>query len=125
MDKNKNLAIINTGGKQYTVHEGDILEVELLGEEPGQKVTFSEVLLVEEGGKTKVGTPTVKGATVVGKIEEQVKGEKLHVLKKKRRKGYQKKTGHRQNLHLVTIEKISGTKAKAASAKGSDKDTGK
>lgn len=120
MDKNKNLAIINTGGKQYTVHEGDTLEVELLGEEPGKKVTFSEVLLVEEGGKTIVGNPTVSGATVVGTIVEKVRGEKLQVLKKKRRKGFQKKTGHRQNLHLVTIEKISGKATKAASAKDSD-----
>lgn len=124
MDKDKNLAIISSGGKQYSVQEGDTLRVELLGEDPGKTVTFSDVLLIEENGKTMVGNPTVSGASVVGKVEGRVQGDKLYVLKKKKRKGFQKRTGHRQKLHLVTIEKISGKPAKSASAKGSDKDSG-
>ena len=117
MDKNTKFAVINTGGKQYKVAEGDKLNVELVGVEPGKKVTFSDILLLQDNGKTKVGTPTVSGATVTGKVEEQIRGEKLIIFKKKRRKGYQKATGHRQELNTVTIEKITAGKKAAPKKK--------
>lgn len=120
MDKNTTFAVINTGGKQYKVKEGDKLNIELVGVEPGKKVTFSEVLLLQDNGKTKVGTPTVSGATVTGKVNEHIRGEKLIIFKKKKRKGYQKASGHRQDLNTVTIEKITAGSAAKSKAKAEE-----
>ena len=107
-------AVIKTGGKQYRVQKGDVLEVEKLGVEEGKKVTFEEVLLVEDNGKTLVGTPLVDKAQVIAAIVEDFKGEKVIVFKKKRRKQYKKKRGHRQELTRVKIEEIVfGDKAPA------------
>ena len=80
----------------------------LLEGEEGTKVDFDQVLLVDNDGKVKVGAPTVKGAKVSGTILGHVKGDKVIVFKKKRRKGYQKKNGHRQNFSKVLIEDIKG-----------------
>jgi len=99
-------AVIKTGGKQYRVQKGDVLEVEKLGVEEGKKVTFEEVLLVEDNGKTLVGTPLVDKAQVIAVVVEGFKGEKVIVFKKKRRKQYKKKRGHRQELTRVKIEEI-------------------
>lgn len=105
-------AVIKTGGKQYRVQQGDVLEVEKLDIEAGKKVTFDEVLLVENNGETLIGTPHVIKAQVKAVVLERFKDQKVIVFKKKRRKQYKKKTGHRQQLTRVKIEEIlAGGKA--------------
>lgn len=99
-------AIIATGGKQYKVEKGMKLEVEKLDAEEGKTVKFEEVLLVEDGGKTSVGTPTVKGASVSAKVLSQKRGEKIVVFKMKAKKRYQKTQGHRQSLTELEITEI-------------------
>ena len=101
------LAVIKTGGKQYLVEEGTVLDVEKL---PGQdgKIVFGEVLLIDNGKTTKLGTPLVEGAKVEGEILEQFKDKKIRVFKMKRRKGYRKTQGHRQQKTRVKITKIAG-----------------
>ncbi len=107
-------AVIKTGGKQYKVQEGDVLEVEKLHKDKGQKVTFDKVLLIDEGGKTLIGTPFIENAQVKAEIIENFKDKKIIVFKKKRRKQYKKKRGHRQDLTRVKIEKITSTEKSAA-----------
>ncbi|MDO8427266.1 MAG: 50S ribosomal protein L21 [Deltaproteobacteria bacterium] len=99
-------AVIKTGGKQYRVNEGDVVEVEKLPGEVGSKVEISEVLAIGEGEGIKVGTPTVSGAMVTAEILKQGKGKKVLIFKKKRRKGYTKKQGHRQFLTSLKIQEI-------------------
>lgn len=99
-------AIVDIAGKQYKVEESKFLYVDRLEGEADAKVSFDKVLLVDDG-KVKVGAPTVSGASVSGKILDQVKDDKKIVFKKKRRKGYRKKNGHRQQLTKILIEKIS------------------
>lgn len=101
-------AVIRTGGKQYRVAEGDTLRVErdVLGSADGEKVTFGEVLLVG-GDNPQVGAPTISGASVAGTIVREERGEKVIVYKKKRRKMYKRKQGHRQDLVQVRIDSIS------------------
>jgi large subunit ribosomal protein L21 len=102
-------AIIKTGGKQYKVSPGQIVNVEKLTGNVGDKVEFDKVLFIsDESGKTKVGTPLVKDSRVTGKILGAVKGKKITVFKFKRRKGYRKKTGHRQKYTSVEITEIEG-----------------
>jgi large subunit ribosomal protein L21 len=100
-------AVIKTGGKQHRVSEGDVLKVEKLEGQKGDTVVFEEVLLVTKEDQTRVGTPVVQGAKVVGEIVQQGKGPKIIIFKKKRRKGFLKKTGHRQPLTEVRIKEIS------------------
>ena len=99
-------AIIATGGKQYKVSEGDIITIEKLGVEAGEKVTFDQVLAVS-GDDLKVGDPTVAGATVEASVVGEGKGKKVIVYKYKRKSGYHKKQGHRQAYTEVKIEKIN------------------
>ena len=99
-------AIIATGGKQYTVSEGDVIKVEKLGANAGDTVTFDQVLFVNNG-EAKVGDPTVAGATVTASVVEEGKDEKVIVYKYKRKTGYHKKNGHRQLFTKVKIEKIN------------------
>ena len=99
-------AIIATGGKQYKVSEGDIITIEKLGVEAGEKVTFDQVLVVG-GDDLKVGDPTVAGATVEASVVENGKARKVIVYKYKRKTGYHKKNGHRQAFTQVKIEKIN------------------
>ena len=102
-------AIIRSGGKQYRVAEGDRLQVErdVLGSANEDKVTFSEVLMVG-GDESKVGNPTVSGATVVATVVRETRGDKLIVFKKKRRKNHTKRThGHRQDVVEVRIDSIN------------------
>ena len=99
-------AIIATGGKQYKVAEGDIINVEKLGVEAGQTVTFDEVLVVNNGS-VQVGNPTVSGASVSATVIGDVKGKKVIVYKYKRKTGYHNKNGHRQSHTKVKIEKIN------------------
>ena len=100
-------AIIVTGGKQYTVAEGDILFVEKLGVEAEETVKFEQVLAVLDGENTKFGTPVVEGAAVEAKVVKNGKGKKITVLKYKPKKGEKKKIGHRQPYTKVEITKIA------------------
>jgi large subunit ribosomal protein L21 len=100
-------AVIKTGGKQHRVQEGDVLAVEKLAGEKGQEIVFEEVLLVGKDDEVLVGQPRVCGAQVTGEILSQFQGPKITVFKMKRRKGYKKKTGHRQELTRLVIRKIS------------------
>ncbi len=109
-------AVIKTGGKQYIIQEGDVLDVEKLDIEEGKKVIFDEVLLIEDNGETLIGTPHVKNAQVRAEVVDNFKDKKVIVFKKKKRKQYKKKTGHRQELTRVKIEQIV-TAAKPAPKK--------
>lgn len=100
-------AVIITGGKQYKVEEGELLKIEKLDAEPGEKVTLDQVLMVkDDNGTLKVGDPLVKGASVVAEVIEQGRGKKIVVYKYKRRKNYRRKQGHRQAYTRIKIEKI-------------------
>ena len=99
-------AVLETGGKQYRVAAGDTVEIERLTIEAGQPVTFDRVLLVNSDGKLSVGTPTVSGATIVADVVEHKRGEKKLTFKMRRRKGYHKSIGHRQELTVVKIKEI-------------------
>jgi large subunit ribosomal protein L21 len=101
-------AVLETGSKQYRVSSGDTLEVERLAVEAGQPVTFDRVLLINKDGQIKVGAPTVANATVVADVVEHIRGEKKLTFKMKRRKGYHKSIGHRQELTVVKIKEIKG-----------------
>ena len=100
-------AVIETGGKQYRVEEGDVIDIELSDAVAAEdtKVSFDRILMVG-GGDAKVGTPVVSGASVSGSLVDQVRGAKIKVFKKKRRKGYKRTQGHRQDLMRVRIDAI-------------------
>ena len=100
-------AIIVTGGKQYTVAEGDVIFVEKLGVEAEETVKFDQVLAILDGENTKIGAPVVEGAAVEAKVVKNGKGKKIHVLKYKAKKGEKKKIGHRQPYTKVEITKIA------------------
>jgi large subunit ribosomal protein L21 len=100
-------AIIQTGGKQYRVSEGDVLSVEKLAVETGKETTFSDVLLVVNGDKVTLGSPLVSGATVKAEVVNQYKDDKVIAFKFKRRKGYHRTVGHRRQLTELKITKIS------------------
>ncbi|AOZ91902.1 50S ribosomal protein L21 [Paenibacillus crassostreae] len=99
-------AIIETGGKQYKVQEGDVLFIEKLHAEDGEKVTFNRVLAVCDDNGLVAGTPLLSGATVAATVEKHGKGHKVVVYKYKPKKNYHKKQGHRQPYTKVTIGKI-------------------
>lgn len=99
-------AVLETGSKQYRVSAGDTLEIELLAVEAGQPFTFDRVLLVSNDGKVTVGSPTVANASVVADVVAHKRGEKKIAFKMKRRKGYHKTIGHRQELTVVKIKEI-------------------
>ncbi len=101
-------AIIMTGGKQYKVAEGDIISVEKLGLEAGEKVVFDQVFALSDGNALKVGEPVVDGAKVEATVLENGKGKKIKIFKYKPKKGYRKRQGHRQAFTKVVIEKING-----------------
>jgi len=100
-------AVIKTGGKQYKVSEGDAVNIEKLTGDPGSEVVFNEVLLVSGDGEPRIGKPYLEGATVTGEIINATKGPKISIFKMKRRKGFRKKTGHRQDLTNLKIKTIS------------------
>jgi large subunit ribosomal protein L21 len=99
-------AVLETGSKQYRVAAGDTLEIERLAVEAGKPFTFDRVLLVNGDGKVTVGTPTVSGASVLADVVAHKRGEKKLTFKMKRRKGYHKTIGHRQELTVVKITEI-------------------
>lgn len=98
--------ILETGSKQYRVSAGDTLQIERLAVEAGKPVTFDRVLLVSNEGKVTVGAPNVTGASVVADVVEHIRGEKKLTFKMKRRKGYHKTIGHRQELTVVKVTEI-------------------
>lgn len=100
-------AIVRTGGKQYQVEAGDKLKVEKLEGEVGAKVELEDVLLVVDGENVRIGRPVVEGAKISATIVEQGRHKKIIVFKKKRRKGYQVKRGHRQFYTALNIDAIS------------------
>jgi len=99
-------AIVNIAGQQFKVAKDQYIYAPKLDGEAGNQVNFDQVLLIDNGGKVAIGAPTVKGASVSGKILEHVKGNKVIIFKKKRRKGYAVKNGHRQQYTKVLIENI-------------------
>ena len=100
-------AIIETGGKQYKVAEGDVLFIEKLDVNAGDKVTFDKVLAILDGDKATFGTPVVAGATVEATVEKNGKGKKITIIKFRAKKDSKSKQGHRQPYTKVTIGKIS------------------
>ena len=101
-------AVIQTGGKQYKVSEGDVLRIEKLPDnKAGDKITFDQVLLVDDGTATKVGAPYIAGAKVSASLQEEGQGKKVLVVKYRPKSRYFKKNGHRQPYAEVKIEKIS------------------
>jgi len=100
-------AIIQSGGRQFRVQPGDVIDVELLGVEAGKKAVFEEVLLASDGKDVKIGEPLVKGAKVTGEVlESEHKADKVVSYKFKRRKGYHRTVGHRQKHTRVKIGEI-------------------
>ena len=123
-------AVIKTGGKQYRVATNDKITIEKLEGEAGDQVEFTDVLLLANGGTVEIGAPHVSGVTVVGEIAAQEKSPTVYIFKKRRRKHYRRRNGHRQLLTSVTITEIltGGAKpaakakvAKAAAAEGDAK----
>jgi len=100
-------AIVKTGGKQYRVGPGDQIVVERIAGDVGAEVALDQVLAISDGEVNALGTPTVANATVRAKIVQQPRGTKVLVFKKKRRKNYRRKRGHRQELTVLRIEEIS------------------
>jgi len=100
-------AVIKTGGKQYTVNPGDVLDVELVPGNPGDSIEFKEVLMVSnDKGEVQIGTPLLENAVVKAKIVKETKGKKIVVFKFKRRKDYRNRNGHRQRYTTVEITDI-------------------
>jgi len=100
-------AVIQTGGKQYRVAEGDVIDVEKLEVEPGTEAKFDEVLLVSDGKSLSVGAPLVKGAAVTAEVVDQHKADKVIAFKFKRRKGQHRTVGHRRQLTRLKIKSIN------------------
>ena len=100
-------AVVETGGKQYRVQAGDKLEVEKLEAEVGAKVELEKVLAVSDGNELTIGTPVLDGSKVTAKVVDQIRGPKVINFKKKRRKGYKRKVGHRQYLTVLQVEGIA------------------
>ena len=100
-------AIVNIGGKQFKVEKDRSIYAPLMSGDEGAKVEFDNVLLIDNDGSVEVGTPTVTGAKVQAEIQKHVKGDKVIVFKKKRRKGYKVKRGHRQDFTQILITDIT------------------
>jgi len=100
-------AVVDTGGKQYMVKQGEVLEIERLVGDAGTKLTLDRVLAISNGTELTVGTPVVAGATVTAEVVEQFRGDKVINFKKKKRKGYHRKIGHRQELTRVRVNAIT------------------
>jgi large subunit ribosomal protein L21 len=101
-------AIVKTGGKQYRVEEGQILRVERVSGAAGESVALGDVLFLADGDTTRVGSPSIPGASVTGTVLEQGRGVKVRVFKYKKRKHYRKTRGHRQEFTAVRVDKIQG-----------------
>ena len=99
-------AVIRSGGKQYKVSKDDIISVEKLTAEAGDKISIDEVLMISEKDNLILGDPIIKGATVNAEVLEQTRAKKIIVFKKKRRQGYKRRKGHRQHISVIEIESI-------------------
>lgn len=115
-------AVIETGGKQYRVQEGDVIVVEKLGQKVGGTVEFDKVFVLGKGAEIKVGTPYIEGAKVLGNVVETGKGEKVIIFKYKAKKDYRKKQGHRQPYTMVQITGLTGEKPAAKKAEPAKKE---
>lgn len=100
------LAIIRTGGKQYSVSPGDVIRVEKLAVNRGDEIRIDDVLLVQNAGQTTVGAPTVPGASVLARVLSHGRGEKIYIRKLKRRKNYRRRAGHRQDYTQLLVREI-------------------
>ena len=116
-------AIINISGKQYKVISGARIRVPKQNGETGSSITFDQVLLIKDGDNTEIGAPILKGASVTGKIVDHGRDKKILVYKKKRRKGYQRKNGHRQRFTEIEFNEINFPKNQPISKKGTSKRT--
>ena len=110
-------AIVEIAGQQFKVSKDLKVYVNRLTNEEGSKVSFDKVLLLDDNGTITLGAPAIEGASVEAKVLQHLKGDKVIVFKKKRRKGYKKRNGHRQYLTQIVIEGITGLAAKKATAK--------
>ena len=118
-------AIINIAGKQFRVQEGDQIKVPQLSTEAGKSLVFDKVLLTNQGGKVELGSPLVSNASVSATVVDHGRDRKIRIFKKKRRKGYKRKNGHRQGFSLVKINSISTSGAKKTSNKTTEKESDK
>jgi large subunit ribosomal protein L21 len=107
-------AIVEIAGQQFKVEKDRKIFVHRLAGEEGSELSFDKVLLIDQDGKVQVGAPQIEGAAVKARIEQHMKGDKVLVFKKKRRKGYQKMNGHRQYLSQITITDVISGGAKAS-----------
>ena len=117
------IAVVQIGGEQIKVEKGKTFTVNRLNKESGKKISFKDVFLIEDKGSIQLGSPKIEKATVSASILEHFKGEKVIVFKKKRRKGYKVKNGHRQYLTKIKIDDISLDKKKVTTKKESAKST--
>ncbi|MBT8116237.1 MAG: 50S ribosomal protein L21 [Gammaproteobacteria bacterium] len=101
-------AVIRTGGKQYRVSQGDTLQVETINADAGDSIEFDQVLMVGEGEQVRIGTPLVEGSKVTATVRSHGRGDKVEIIKFRRRKHHMKRMGHRQNYTEVEITGITG-----------------
>ena len=114
-------AIINIAGKQFRVEEGDQIKVPHLSTDAGKSLAFDKVLLINDGKKVQLGSPLLSNASISATIVEHGRGRKIRIFKKKRRKGYRRNNGHRQNYSLIKIDSISTTSKKKSTKKTKEK----
>ena len=114
-------AIINIAGKQFRVEEGDKIKVPHLSTDVGKSLAFDKVLLINDGKKVQLGSPLLSDASISATIVEHGRGRKIRIFKKKRRKGYRRNNGHRQNYSLIKIDSISTTSKKKSTKKTKEK----
>ena len=101
------IAVVKTGGKQYKISEGDVIQVEKLDGKVGETINLDKVLICGEGNSIKVGSPYLEGCSIVCEVTEQLRGKKIIVFKKHRRKNYRRKNGHRQSLPRLRVTGIT------------------
>ena len=114
-------AIINIAGKQFRVEEGDQIKVPHLSTDVGRSLAFDKVLLINDGKKVQLGSPLLSNASISATVMEHGRGRKIRIFKKKRRKGYRRNNGHRQNYSLIKIDSISTTSKKKSTKKTKEK----
>ncbi|MBD30590.1 MAG: 50S ribosomal protein L21 [Candidatus Marinimicrobia bacterium] len=114
-------AIINIAGKQFRVEEGDQIKVPHLSTDVGKSLAFDKVLLINDGKKVQLGSPLLSNASISATVVEHGRGKKIRIFKKKRRKGYRRNNGHRQNYSLIKIDSISTTSKKKSTKKTKEK----
>ena len=114
-------AIINIAGKQFRVEEGDQIKVPHLSTDVGKSLAFDKVLLLNDGKKVQLGSPLLSNASISATVVEHGRGRKIRIFKKKRRKGYRRNNGHRQNYSLIKIDSISTTSKKKSTKKTKEK----